>query len=336
MSVPESLASLHKSFIESGERLRGISTRFRDAVAGPHDEICVLAVGSYGRREASVSVSDFEWITIYDGSRVAAAEATLFQANVTAFFAAAFGRERLSINKTFGNIVTIDDLTTNVGGEADSNRALTYRMLVLCEGMLVNQSAAYDRLVGRLAHTYGSSHTAGHRLLSLATDIARYWRTLRIDYKHKVDERSKPWAVRALKLRSARRLAYFSSALHLVGKGPRIYYGDARSFNVETVKTFMVEMAGNPVERLFAAAEATRADGDRLGRLLTTYDEVHRLLGDPSIRADLEALAEENRMENENFVRIRHGCAEMHQAIAELVMTLPRPHQQEIVEMFLL
>lgn len=336
MPVPEALGSLHKSFVESQEKLQGISAQFRDAVAGPHDEICVLAVGSYGRREANMSVSDFEWITIYDGSRVAAAEATVFQANVTAFFASVFGRDRLSINKTFGNVVTIDDLTTNIGGEADSNRALTYRMLVLCEGMLVNQSTSYDKLLGRLAHTYGSSHTAGHRLLSLATDIARYWRTLRIDYKHKVDERRKPWAVRALKLRSARRLAYFSSALHLVGKGPRIDYAQQRSFDVGTVKTFMGQMAGNPVERLLTVAEATRCDGDRLNRLLKTYDEVHGLLGDSSIRADLEALAEENRMENQAFTRVRQGCIEMHRAIAELVIALPSPHQQEIIEMFLL
>ncbi len=336
MALPPSLESLNSSYLESEGKVANISKHFRAAVPGPHDEICVLAVGSYGRREASVTVSDFEWITIYDGSRVAAGEASLFQANTTAYFANAFGRDRLSINKTFGNAVTIEDLTTNIGGEADSNRALTYRMLVLCEGTLVNDSPAYERLLGRLARAYGSSHTAGHRLLSLATDIARYWRTLRIDYKHKVDERSKPWAVRALKLRSARRIAYFSSALYFVGKGPRIDYELTRSFDVEAVKTFMAEMPGNPVERLLAAAESVGCRRELLDPLLMTYETVHRLLGDSAVRVDLEQLDEENRMENANFVRIREGCVSIHQSIAKLIMALPPPHQQEIIEMFLL
>ncbi len=164
------------------------------------------------------------------------------------------------------------ELTTNVGGEADTNRALTYRMLALSEGQPINDSPAHKKIIRRLAETYGRSHTAGHRLLSLATDIARYWRTLRIDYKHKVDERKKPWAVRALKLRSARRIGYFSSALHLVAFGPRFDYEKETSFELSKVEDFMMRMAGTPVIRLLEAGAHMHADAALTKSLLEAYD----------------------------------------------------------------
>src|SRR5712691_5546810 len=64
----------------------------------------------------------------------------------------------------------------------------TAPILALTEGRPLAENRAYDLALQTLAQAYGATHTAGHRLLSLATDIARYWRTLRIDYKYKVDE----------------------------------------------------------------------------------------------------------------------------------------------------
>src|ERR1700682_715845 len=70
---------------------------------------------------------------------------------------------------------------------ADTNQTLTSRMLTLAEGQTLT-STAHATVIRGLARTYGGTHTSGHRLLSLATEVARYWRTLPIDYKFKVDE----------------------------------------------------------------------------------------------------------------------------------------------------
>ena len=334
--LPETCVALRRSYVDAEAKLDEIMKGIRDSVHGPHDEICVFAVGSYGRKEAHFGVSDFEWMTIYDGSRVGSAESTVFQAQLTSYFAGLFGRDKLSLNKTFGEIAELHELCTNVGGDNDTNRALTYRMLILCEGQLVNQSGAYGALIAKLADTYGRSHTAGHRLLSLATDIARYWRTLRIDYKHKVDERRKPWAVRALKLRSARRLAYFSSALHHIAFGPRIDRDKRGSFDLRVVEKFMSDMAGNSVDRLVRAAEKIQVDQERLQKLLLTYNEIHELIGTASVRDDLEKLDAEGRFDNANFVRIREGCILMHQLEAQIIVELPLRYRLEMIEMFLL
>lgn len=58
----------------------------------------------------------------------------VLQADLTKAFAERFGRENLSISKTFGEVAELSALLTNVGGEADTNQTLTYRMLTLVEG----------------------------------------------------------------------------------------------------------------------------------------------------------------------------------------------------------
>ncbi len=332
----EDLPGLNESYSQSQLYLNRVAPDYLSAVRGPTDHVCVLAVGSYGRLEAHPEVSDFEWITVYDDSLVGNDEARQFQADLTGFLADVFGRNRLSINKTFGDICSISDLCTNVGGEADTNRTLTYRMLALAEGAVLYDNDAYEKIIAGLAKAYGGSHTAGHRLLSLATDVARYWRTLRIDYKFKVDEGGKHWAVRSLKLRSSRRMWFLASALHLVAFGPRIEYTSTTAFDLEAVKTFMREMGGNPVMRLLKSAEQLAADETIMSELLSTYDVVQQRLADPATRNHLDRLGGGKRFDDEIYASIRSKCADLHRMSAELILNLPLDARREIVEMFLL
>src|ERR1700741_4384193 len=109
----EDLPGLNESYLQSQLYLNRVAPSYLSAVRGPTDHVCVLAVGSYGRLEAHPEVSDFEWITVYDDSLVGKDEARQFQADLTGFLADVFGRNRLSINKTFGDICSISDLCTN-------------------------------------------------------------------------------------------------------------------------------------------------------------------------------------------------------------------------------
>lgn len=279
------------------------------------------------------NLSDFEWMTIYDDRHVAKEEAVVAQAELTTVFAKEFGRERLSIGKTFGEVAARSALLTNVGGEADTNQTLTYRMLTLAEGRTLTEDA-HEAVIAGLAQTYGGSHTAGHRLLSLATEIARYWRTLRIDYKYKVDESRKPWAVRSMKLRSFRRFWFFASALHFLAFGPRV--SPPGRLDVEAVQQFMNTMGGNPAARFIRATERLGVAEQNTRKLLTTYDDIHRRLADPLVRDVLDELAAADMEKNQVFVQIRERTRELHRLMAEVVLDLRQPHRREIVEMFLL
>ena len=51
----------------------------------------------------------------------------------------------------------------------------------------------------------------GRFLASLGNDLHRYYRTLCMDYRHKVDELDKSWAIRVLKLRHSRKLWHLAN-----------------------------------------------------------------------------------------------------------------------------
>jgi hypothetical protein len=326
----DSLAAAEAHSVETLSRVKARVEMIPTLVEGLAD---VIAVGSYGRGEAVPQVSDFEWITIYDDRLVAREEAIVLQAELTRGFADVFGRSRLSISKTFGEVAELSALGTNVGGEADSNQTLTYRMLTIAEGRSLT-AAAHDKVIDALARTYGRTHTAGHRLLSLATEIARYWRTLRIDYKFKVDENRKPWALRNMKLRSYRRFWYFASAIHFVAFGPRAT-APAR-IEVGEGKKFLTDMGGNPAMRFLLASDKLEIDPERVGRMLRTYDAIHRRCALDRTRAVLEALPADE-MENEPvFTELREFCRDLHHQMAEMVISLGESPRREMLEMFLL
>lgn len=293
----------------------------------------IVVVGSYGRGEASRDLSDFEWILVYNDRRVAREEAIALQSDITKLFAVKLGRGHLSISKTFGEMAALSALMTNVGGQADTNQTLTYRMLTLAEGRSLTPDAHANVLDG-LARTYGDTHTSGHRLLSLATDVARYWRTLRIDYKFKVDETRKPWALRNLKLRSFRRFWYFSSAVHFVAFGPRVDPGGRMP--LEAVARFVAGMGGNPTTRLLSALNEMGCHETLIERLLRPYDEIHRRLSEQAVRETLDRLQPDDMEGEPVFTELRRLARDVHRTMAMIVLALPEKQQVEMLEMFLL
>lgn len=325
-----SLSAAENSSITAIHRMRDIVASIPTVVPGFMD---VIVVGSYGRGEAAPGVSDVEWITIFDDRHVAREEGLVAQADLTRRFADEFGRESLSISKTFGEVAARSSLVTNIGGEADTNQTLTYRMLTLAEGRTLTDDA-HAKVVSALAQTYGGTHTAGHRLLSLATEVARYWRTLRIDYKFKVDETKKPWALRSIKLRSFRRFWYFSSALHFIASGPRV--NQPGRLAPPAVEQFMKTMGGNPAIRFIDAAALLGVEEELVRRILRTYDQIHQRASDPSVRQTLDEVVAEKMEESPVIVEIREMTRDLHRSMAELVLKLPEKHLQELLEMFLL
>jgi hypothetical protein len=257
------------------------------------------------------------------------------QAKVTQGLAGLVGRTNLSIGKTFGTLCSQSMLRSNIGGIADSNQTLTYRVLALTEGRPLHDSDQHEAMLATLANAYGHTHTAGHRLLSLATDISRYWRTLRIDYKHKVDEEKKPWAIRSLKLRSMRRLSYLASALHFVAFGPRCPPFEA--MDVEKVREFMRAMSLPPCDRMIAAWSRIAGERAPLNHVLARYDTICGRLADKGTRDTLNSLDDaRRRMQDETYKSIRLEVQRLHEQMADLVLAMPAPHQREMLEMFLL
>ncbi|MGH9892143.1 MAG: hypothetical protein ACREA0_09210, partial [bacterium] len=302
----------------------------------PFDYLCVIALGSYGRLEAHGEASDFEWLLISDDRHVNSQEAIVAQSALTALFANLFGRERLSVNKTFGQLCEFSDLGTQIGGLAETNRMLTYRILTLTEGLPLSPGDGHQRTMRSLASVYARSHTAGHRMLSLANELARYYRTVRASYKYKVDEEGKAWAVRSIKNRAYRRFAYFSSALHFVAHGPRIDYRSEPLFDLGTVTRFMSQMGVPPVDRLLRSAPETGAPDESVDLAIHLYDRVHSTLASPDVRRHLDQLHPGDRFIDPAYNELRKNCADLQTALANIVIDLTPEPRKELLEMFLL
>lgn len=167
---------------------------------------------------------------------------------------------------------------------------LTYRILVLTEGLPLSPGDGYVRTIEALARVYGRSHTAGHRLLSLANELARYYRAVRAAYKYKIDDEGKPWAVRSIKNRANRRVAFFTSAMHFIAFGPRIDYTEKRLFDLADVAEFMKSMSAAPIDRYRRALSAVNAPDELFSEPLEIYDRIHAALGSSATRRHLDSL----------------------------------------------
>ena len=202
--VPEILAA------ERFSRLRLAEARERLApLALPDSErggaAAVFALGSVGRLEASAA-SDLDLAFLYDGERLDDARAQASRAEVIVAL-----HERFDIpQKTFNQAVDLRALIRNVGGRLDSNTSLTYCALLLTEGVwLAGAGRATKHAVFR---AYADATISrGRFLASLGNDLHRYYRTLCMDYRHKVEALDKSWAIRVLKLRHSRKLWHLAN-----------------------------------------------------------------------------------------------------------------------------
>ncbi|WP_089728902.1 DUF294 nucleotidyltransferase-like domain-containing protein [Candidatus Thiosymbion oneisti] len=195
-----------------------------------HANICLVAVGSVGRQEA-LEASDLDIIPVLS-SKTTTVD---FERHDRAL------RERISNDlgikvsegKDLTRFVDIARLTDpdTIGGDEDDSQALTKRILILLESTQVGGGYPIRKVREKILEAYAESErTRGRHVLSLCNDLARYFRTLCIEYKAKVDVQSKDWCTRNLKLRHTRKIWYFSCMLSVVSLAQEYTGGEARYF----------------------------------------------------------------------------------------------------------
>ena len=121
----------------------------------------------------------------------------------------------------------------DIGGRGDSNDTITRRMLLLLEGEWVFNESAFRDVRDKLLKKYLYDQPGEEKIcMFLLNDMIRYWRTMCVDFEHKVASANKPRGIRLVKLRFSRLLLYVSGVL-TIGQG----YGLSYEKKIESLRT---------------------------------------------------------------------------------------------------
>ncbi len=264
----------------------------------------IVVLGSLGRKEFTQG-SDIDWYLLVDGISDPNHHALFLNAEkkIKEFWPKEVGRE-----KTFGTFVSSHDLIHKIGGEDDTNSNLTRRLLLLLESAPIGRSIVQERVVSNMLKRYlledrsfwrGTTVHGHHIPHFLLNDIARFWRTMAVDFAYKLRTRSgEGWAIRNIKLRMSRKLVYVAGLLacfrcHLDFSEDmrRLLFGE-RDARLEVLDSVDWIFYDTPLD-LVATFALKHVHLDSLSaELFGAYDEFLGILRDESRRKHLETLAE--------------------------------------------
>ncbi len=298
--------------------------------------VCFAVVGSVGRFEA-LAASDVDF------TPVLASQAALDQFKDHDQPLREAIRRQLGVDVSKGEELTcpatVDELANpaKIGctekGNEDNSSTLTRRILILTEGKQAGGKLPIRLIRQRILEAYsGEDRSRGRHVLSLCNDLARYYRTLCIEYKSKVDGKEERWALRNMKLRYSRKFWFFSCVLaitHLAESNP---HGDAAY-----IEGLLEAFDQPPYQRLLGSVDE-RLRG-MVGRIIEPFTWFLDFMSDPMRRKALEQVTWANRydMKLENpFHAIKFNSDRLQEEMLSLMDSLPPGQRHQILRWFLL
>lgn len=304
----------------------------------PTADASIVVVGSLAREEFTPG-SDVDWTLLLDGMSRPQDEQ----------LAQDIRQVLQNINKkqpgpegVFGTFVSSHDLVHRIGGETDTNSNTTRRILLLLESVAIGRPDAHSRVLNNILYRYleedrglwfGSNSSKVPRFLF--NDVARYWRTMAVDFAYK--QRTRPaggFLLRNTKLRMSRKLLFLAGMLICFDCHTRFedaaerrdfYKGKPVEAVIYRLRSVLVQ---TPLEILASSLLAYTAFDKSIAKLFTAYDEFVGMLADESLlpngrtrRDHLDKLLVD-QIEGDDVARnAREISHRFRDAIAELFLT---------------
>lgn len=290
-----------------------------------------MAVGSVGRLEA-LEASDLDVIPILQDTK-ALEQYLNYDKKLRDLLA-----KKLNIKVSKGRYLTspinIDNLIDpeTIGGDNDDTSALTKRILILTESQHAGGELSAEEIRKKVLLAYAApERTRGRHVLTLCNDIARYYRTLCIDYKSKIDVELKDWCTRNLKLRHSRKLWYFSSimAISVISK-------DYPHGKENYIKKLLNAFSMPPCYRLIMAVDGWALNS--LREILERFVWFLEFMSKKNHRDALAQIEHHNRYKsdlNNPFPGLKMNSDIMHENMLKVLIAAPNDINRKIFDWFL-
>ncbi|EMW0955470.1 TPA: nucleotidyltransferase domain-containing protein [Citrobacter freundii] len=285
-----------------------------------NDDFTIITTGSYGREEASEE-SDLD-LFIFCSNTAIAEELKKKQSEIEAVINRHISKQ-VGSTGTFGaNAINIfDEILENIGGKNDSNETLTRRMLFLLEGKALYNKGTFERYRKSLLKNYVASTTNSNRIDKfLLNDIIRYYRTITTDFQYKVDQDSKAWGLRNIKLRFSRKILYFAGILTIAESAKKPESDD----KLENISLLL----NTPVlERVYEIAYTYVANNNtilpKLDSIFGHYESFLMNISNSEKRKELEAIEKkEDRLKNHLYLELSECSNDFTKELYELLDNL--------------
>jgi hypothetical protein len=265
----------------------------------------VVLFGSWGRRELT-SHSDDDWAVLVHGTEAVVACPTPAQIGDLL----GRGGRKPGEQGVFGGAIHCRNL--GIGLDADDNKNLTRRLLLLLESVAVVNESAHRHCWEQVLDGYLDDSVKAYRPPRfLLNDVIRYWRTICVDYVGKERGRAgEKWALRNLKLRLSRKALFAGGLLPVLL---------CHRYAVDDIRPFLIERLRQPsIDRLawaFLELDATDAGIRTIG----AYDRFIGILGDPEARDELERMPRGEAADSMVFKEGKKLGADFHQGLLALL-----------------
>lgn len=271
-------------------------------------DVSFVVFGSLAREEWTLN-SDVDWTLLIDG-----------QADPEHLIIAQSINDKLEKNKfrepggagVFGNLSFSHEIIHQIGGQSDTNRNTTQRILLLLESVpLGTHSEAFERVVNGVLARYVEENPSSQKLPRfLLNDIIRFWRTVAVDFASKQRDRAgRGWGLRNAKLRMSRKLIFTAGMLLCFESHLR---ADRGASDGQSIAEYLYNSCQTtPLEVVARACAGLGEEGiDIGGEIFSHYDHFLGILNDKEKRDSLDNLRAEESAGHTVFQDIRrigHG-----------------------------
>ncbi len=231
------------------------------------------------------------------------------------------------------------DIVHQIGGQNDTNKNTTQRVLLLLESEVIGKNnQAYERIVKGVINRYleEDNHLLGeteeeYRVPRfLLNDIVRFWRTMAVDFASKQRDRAgEGWGLRNAKLRMSRKLIFASGLLvcfgcnldeQLRGKISK----DETERKLTLVNYLRESLKLKPLPVVVYAMERYGVSDAVRHEFVDAYAEFLNILDDSNSRKALEGLKASHSRTDATFKRVRAISQKFENALDQLFFENPK------------